>query len=94
MTKLNLFYTIMKINSICIKKNNLNNPILWIFLDENRIMDELSFLRELPFSRSIGVVVRTKNKKNLYKKTKLVSKICKMKGFKIVVSFCNLTIRF
>ncbi len=86
MTKLSLFYTIMKINSICIKKYHLNNPILWIFLDENRIMDELSFLRELPFSRFIGVVVRTKNKKNLYKKTKLVSKICKTKGFKIIVS--------
>ncbi len=86
MTKLKLFYTIMKINSICIKKYKLNLPILWLFLDEDRIENELAFLKLLPSAKFIGVIVRTKNKKILYKKTKLVSKICKMKGFKLVVS--------
>ena len=86
MTKLKLFYTIMKINSICIKKYKLNLPIFWLFLDEDRIENELAFLKLLPSAKFIGVIVRTKNKKALYKKTKLVSKICKMKGFKVVVS--------
>ncbi len=76
----------MKINSICIKNYSPNSPTMWLFLDEDRISDELAFLRLLPSAKFIGVVVRTKNKKLLYKKTKLVSKICKMKGFKVVVS--------
>ena len=86
MTKLKLFYTIMKINSICIKKYKLNLPILWLFLDEDRIENEVAFLKLLPPAKFMGVIVRTKNKKKLYNKTKLVSKICKMKGFKVVVS--------
>ncbi len=86
MTKLKLFYTIMKINSICIKKYKLNLPILWLFLDEDRIENEVAFLKLLPPAKFMGVIVRTKNKKKLYNKTKLVSKICKMKRFKVVVS--------
>ena len=86
MSKLNLLYTILKIKTTCIKKYRSNFPNIWIFLDEDRIVDELAFLKLLPSAKFIGIVVRTKNKKLLYKKTKLVSKICKMKGFKIVVS--------
>ena len=78
MSKLKLFYTIMKINSICIKKYKLNLPIFWLFLDEDRIENEVAFLKLLPPAKFIGVVVRTKNKKKLYNKTKLVSKICKL----------------
>ena len=76
----------MQINSICIKKYRRNFPTLWIFLDENRILDDLNFLKLFPSAKFIGVVVRTKNKKKLYKKSKLISKICKVKGFKLVVS--------
>lgn len=76
----------MKINSICIKSHSLNNYNFWIFLDEDRIQDEMTFLKSLPSSNFIGVVIRAKNKQILYKKAKLISKICRMKGFKVVVS--------
>ena len=76
----------MQVKSICLKKNSFLNPKLWIFLDEDRISDESSFLRGLPSSRLIGVIVRTKKKKYLYKKAKLLGKICKLKRFKFYVS--------
>ena len=76
----------MQVKSICLKKNSFLNPKLWIFLDEDRISDESSFLSGLPSSRLIGVIVRTRTKKNLYKKAKLLGKICKLKGFKFYVS--------
>ena len=76
----------MQVKSICFKKNSFLNAKLWIFLDEDRITDESSFLSGLPSSRLIGVIVRTKKKKNLYKKAKLLGKICKLKGFKFYVS--------
>jgi thiamine monophosphate synthase len=76
----------MKINSICIKNYISNKKNLWVFLDEDRILDDLDFLKTLPRKKIIGVVVRTKNKKALYKKTKLISKICRMKRFKLLVS--------
>ena len=81
-----IHYTLMQVKSICFKKNSFLNPKLWIFLDEDRISDESSFLRGLPSSRLIGVIVRTKKKKYLYKKAKLLGKICKLKGFKFYVS--------
>ena len=58
-----IHYTLMQVKSICLKKNSFLNPKLWIFLDEDRISDESSFLRGLPSSRLIGVIVRTKKKK-------------------------------
>ncbi|MDC3024107.1 thiamine phosphate synthase [Alphaproteobacteria bacterium] len=76
----------MKINSICIKSFSLKNVHFWIFLDEDRIQDEITFLKMLPSSNLIGVVVRTKNKKLLYKKAKIISKICSVKRYKVVVS--------
>ena len=81
-----IHYTLMQVKSICLKKNSFLNPKLWIFLDEDRISDESSFLRGLPSSRLIGVIVRTKKKKYLYKKAKLLGKICKLKRFKFYVS--------
>ena len=59
---------------------------LWVFFDEERIFDEVAFLKSLPSNKVAGVVVRTKNKKTLYKKTKLISKIYRMKRYKLVVS--------
>ena len=86
MPLLDIHYTLMQVKSICVKKETSQNTNLWIFLDEDRIDDEISFLKNIPFNRSIGVVVRTKNKKNLYKKAKMVGKIAKLKGFKLLVS--------
>ena len=77
----------MKINSICIKNYIVKNQNLWVFLDEDRIFDELSFLKSLPSKKVFGVVLRTKNKKILYKKAKLISKVCRLKGYKLVVCF-------
>ena len=34
MSKLDIYYTIMQVNSICIKKGSSYYPNLWIFLDE------------------------------------------------------------
>ena len=79
MSKLNLLYTIMKIKTTCIKNYRSNFPNIWIFLDEDRIVDELAFLKLLPSAKFIGIVVRTKNKKPYIKKLKLISKICRMK---------------
>tara|TARA_B100000029_G_C17427431_1_gene906626 strand:+ start:125 stop:697 length:573 start_codon:yes stop_codon:yes gene_type:complete len=76
----------MQVNSICIKKRASYSPNLWVFLDEERISDEISFLKSLPSTRSLGVVVRTRNKKNLYNKAKRIEKICRLKGFKVFVS--------
>ncbi len=86
MSKLDIYYTIMQVNSICIKKGSSYYPNLWIFLDEERISDETSFLKSLPSTKNLGVVVRTKKKKHLYNKTKQVEKICRLKGFKVFVS--------
>ncbi len=86
MSKLDIYYTIMQVNSICIKKRASYSPNLWVFLDEERISDEISFLKSLPSTRSLGVVVRTRNKKNLYNKAKRIEKICRLKGFKVFVS--------
>ena len=61
----------MQINSICIKKYRRNFPTLWIFLDENRILDDLNFLKLFPSAKFIGVVVRTKNKKKTIQKIKI-----------------------
>ena len=58
----------MKINSICINNYIFKKKNLWIFLDEDRIFDELAFLKSLPLKKLIGVVVRTKNKKTYIKK--------------------------
>ena len=38
----------MKINSICIKNYISKKKNLWVFLDEDRILDELDFLKSLP----------------------------------------------
>tara|TARA_E500000178_G_C16874501_1_gene686017 strand:- start:398 stop:976 length:579 start_codon:yes stop_codon:yes gene_type:complete len=76
----------MQINSICKKKNNSFRAFFWLFLDEDRIHDYKDFLKNIPSSKSVGVIIRTKNKKNLYKKCKMISKLCKQKGFKFFVS--------
>ena len=76
----------MKINSIFMKNYISKGKNLWVFFDEERIFDEVAFLKSLPSNKVAGVVVRTKNKKTLYKKTKLISKICRMKRYKLVVS--------
>ena len=76
----------MKINSICINNYIFKKKNLWIFLDEDRIFEELAFLKSLPSKKAIGVVVRTKNKKTLYKKAKLISKVCRMKRYKLVIT--------
>ena len=81
MSTLDIYYTIMQVNSICIKKGTSSCPNLWIFLDEDRIADDISFLKSLPSTKLLGVVVRTKNKKYLYNKTKQLGKICRLKGF-------------
>ena len=86
MTLLDIHCILMQVKSICVKKKTNQNPNLWIFLDDDRIDDEISFLKNLPFNRSLGVVVRTKNNRNLYKKSKMVGKIAKLKGFKLLVS--------
>ena len=83
---LDIHHTIIQVNSICYRKKNFNYPTLWFFLDEDRIKDEIALLKNIPAKICIGVIVRTKNKKNLYKKAKKVAKICKLKGFKFFVS--------
>ena len=88
MSTLDIHYTIMQVNSICIKKGASYYPNLWVFLDEERISDEISFLKSLPPTKHLGVVVRTRNKKHLYNKTKKIGKVCRLKGFKVFVS-CN-----
>ena len=65
MSKLDIYYTIMQVNSICIKKGASYYPNLWIFLDEERISDETAFLKRLPSTKNLGVVVRTKKKTSL-----------------------------
>ena len=65
MPSIEIYYTIMKANSICIKKGILNYPNLWIFLDEDRVSDEILFLKSIPATRQLGIIVRTKNKKYL-----------------------------
>ena len=59
MTKLKLFYTIMKINSICIKKYKLNLPILWLFLDEDRIENIRRIAEVAKLFFDAGIVVIT-----------------------------------
>ena len=86
MPSLDIYYTIMQANSICIKKGILNYPNLWIFLDEDRVSDEILFLKSIPATRQLGIIVRTKNKKYLYNKAKKVRKICRLKGFKFFIS--------
>ena len=86
MAKSGLYYTILEINSICIKRSSTSLPSIWLFLDEDRISDEISFLKKLPTTKLIGVIVRSKRKNILYKKTKQISKICKIKGFKVLVA--------
>ena len=49
----------MKINSICIKTTSPRKN-LWIFLDEDRIFDEIAFFKGFASNKIIGVVVRTK----------------------------------
>ena len=68
------------------KKGILNYPNLWIFLDEDRVSDEILFLKSIPATRQLGIIVRTKNKKYLYNKAKKVRKICRLKGFKFFIS--------
>ena len=55
----------MKINSIFIKNYISKEKNLWVFFDEERIFDEVAFLKSLPSKKVAGVVVRTKKKKNL-----------------------------
>ncbi len=77
----------MQVNSIFIKRKCRRKlPFLWLFLDEDRIFNEATLLKSIPSSKSLGVIVRVKKKKHLYKKTKKVNKICKAKGFSIFVS--------
>ncbi len=81
-----IHYTMMQVKSISVKKESGQDTNLWIFLDEDRINDEISFLKSIPFNRSVGVVIRTKDKRKLYKKAKVLGKIAKLKGFKMLVS--------
>ena len=73
---LDIHHTIIQVNSICYRKKNFNYPTLWFFLDQDRIKDEIALLKNIPAKICIGIIIRTKNKKNLYKKAKKVAKIC------------------
>ena len=90
MTKLDIHYTIKQVNSICVKNSTFYDPNLWIFLDEERILNYASFLKSISSTKLVGVVVRSKNKKNLYNKAKQVTRICRSKGFKVFISSCPL----
>ena len=42
-----IHYTLMQVKSICLKKNSFLNPNLWIFLDEDRIDDEIFIFKKI-----------------------------------------------
>ena len=74
-----------------LSRNNKKKILYWVFLDSDRLTNYKVFLNLLPTNRSIGVIVRCKNKNNLYKTSKSIAKICKKKKFTFLIS-SNLTI--
>lgn len=67
-------------------KKNKEGILYWIFLDSERIEDYKIFLDSIPASNKIAVVMRQKNRKNLYYKSKSLLRICKKKRFKFLIS--------
>ena len=74
----------MKFNFFYKKKKN--HPYLWLFLDEDRIKNDLSLIKNIKCKHLFGVIVRAKKKGDLYKKAKQISKICRYKGISVFVS--------
>lgn len=83
-TKTKVNYLLKNIYNLA--RNNNNNILYWVFLDANRVTNYNVFLNSLPSNRSIGVIVRCKNKNKLYNTSKSVAKICKKKKFTFLIS--------
>ena len=69
-----------------LSRNNKKKILYWVFLDSNRIANYDLFLNSLPSNKNIGVIIRSKNKNNLYKTSKSLAKICKRKKFTFLIS--------
>ena len=83
-TKTKVNYLLKNIYNL--SRSKKKKVLYWIFLDANRITNYNIFLSSIPPNKSIGVIVRCKNKNNLYKVSKSLAKICKKKKFTFLIS--------
>ena len=85
----NKFYKSLNyVTNITKTPKKVNEPVFWLFLDEHRIPDYEKMIRFLPkcHNNKLGVVFRNLDKRDLYKKYKLLARLCKLKKVPFLIS--------